>query len=289
MEGREASQKLMDYELMMDIFNRVPADARPGGKYGLVAGFGYAGDYPAKGEVTTPKQFGQQTPEMLRYGEAPAYSSGGRRVAGFYVPPDFDVSANRVMQSKTLFPMGTPQSDEVYYQDIMQPERLGVENTPDTTIMHEFYHRGVNKLPLEELIEFAKNKGDRDSSFVFRQMQKPAGEHFLLDAIDAFIDSDGDESELPSYIRSKLSKIEKANDVIREYMTPERQEELGLRIPLKESKPKEKGILDKLLGKAQGGGVQSLAPMAKNMYRGYDDVKRGVGSYMPHTRYSRRP
>lgn len=41
--------------------------------------------------------------------------------------------------------------------------------------------------------------------------------------------------------------------------------------------------------KAQGGGVQSLAPIAKNMFRGYDDVKRGVGSYMPHTRYSRRP
>ena len=40
--------------------------------------------------------------------------------------------------------------------------------------------------------------------------------------------------------------------------------------------------------KAQGGGVQSLAPIAKNMFRGYDDVKRGVGSYMPHTRYSRR-
>jgi hypothetical protein len=40
--------------------------------------------------------------------------------------------------------------------------------------------------------------------------------------------------------------------------------------------------------KAQGGGVQNLAPIAKNMYRGYDDVKRGVGSYMPHTRYSRR-
>jgi len=282
MEERQQSQRLMDYELMMDIFNRVPADARPGGKYGLIAGFGYAGDYPIKGDVTTPRQFGQQTPEMLRYGEAPAYSSGGRRVAGFYLPPDFDVSANRVMQSKTLFPMGTPQSDEVYYQDIMQPERLGVKNTPDTTIMHEFYHRGVNKLPLDELIAFAKDKGDIDSSFVFKQMQKPAGEHFLLDAIDAFIDSDGDESELPSYIRSKLSRIKKANDVIREYMTPERQEELGLRIPLKESEPKEKGILNKLLGKAQGGGVQSLAPMAKNMYRGYDDVKRGVASYIPY-------
>lgn len=40
---------------------------------------------------------------------------------------------------------------------------------------------------------------------------------------------------------------------------------------------------------AKGGGVQSLAPIAKNMFRGYDDIKRGVGSYMPHTRYSRRP
>jgi len=34
--------------------------------------------------------------------------------------------------------------------------------------------------------------------------------------------------------------------------------------------------------KAQGGGVQSLSPIAKDMYRGYDDVKRGVGSYIPY-------
>ena len=36
--------------------------------------------------------------------------------------------------------------------------------------------------------------------------------------------------------------------------------------------------------KAQGGGVQSLAPVAKNMFRGYDDVKRGIASYIPHIR-----
>lgn len=33
---------------------------------------------------------------------------------------------------------------------------------------------------------------------------------------------------------------------------------------------------------AKGGGVRSLAPIAKNMYRGYDDVKRGVASYIPY-------
>ena len=33
---------------------------------------------------------------------------------------------------------------------------------------------------------------------------------------------------------------------------------------------------------ARGGGVRSLAPIAKNMYRGYDDVKRGVASYIPY-------
>ena len=34
--------------------------------------------------------------------------------------------------------------------------------------------------------------------------------------------------------------------------------------------------------KAQGGGVRNLAPIAKDMFRGYDDVKRGVGSYIPY-------
>ena len=50
MDERQQSQRLMDYELMMDVFNRIPAEARPGGKYGLIAGFGYAGVSPTKGE-----------------------------------------------------------------------------------------------------------------------------------------------------------------------------------------------------------------------------------------------
>lgn len=247
MNGKQKSQKLMDYELMMDVFNRVPAEARPGGKYGLIAGFGYAGDSPTKGDVTTPRQFGQQTSEMARRGQAPAYQRGGRRVAGFYTPPEYDVSANKVMQSRSLFPMGTPVADEVYYQDVIDSERLGVINTPDTTIMHEFYHRGANKLPLEDLAKFADKKGDKDSSLIFRQMQKTAGEHFLLDAIDAYVDAEGDESKMPSHLRSKLNRIEKANNVIREFMTPEKQKELGLRMPLRESKPKKKGMFDKFL------------------------------------------
>jgi hypothetical protein len=37
----------------------------------------------------------------------------------------------------------------------------------------------------------------------------------------------------------------------------------------------------KPLAKAMGGGVASMAPVATNMFRGYDDVRRGVGSYAP--------
>ena len=40
----------------------------------------------------------------------------------------------------------------------------------------------------------------------------------------------------------------------------------------------------KPLAKAMGGGVESLAPVARNMFRGYDDVRRGVGAYAPYTR-----
>jgi len=247
MRGKEESQKLMDYELMMDVFNRVPAEARPGGKYGLIAGFGYAGDSPTKGDVTTPRQFGQQDAVMGMFNIVPKMAAGNRRVAGFYTPPGMDVSQSKY-RSPSLFPMGPVKTDEVYYQDITDPKELKkVRNEPDRTIMHEFYHRGVNKLPLTELAEFAEKKGDEDSSLIFRQMQKTAGEHFLLEAIDSYVRAEGDESKLSPVMRKKLENIEKANEVIREFMTPEKQKELGLRMPLKESKPKKKGMFDKFL------------------------------------------
>ena len=169
----------MDYELMMDVFNRVPAEARPGGKYGLIAGFGYSGDYPTKGEVTTPRQFGQQDAIMSMFNIVPKMVEGNQRVAGFYAPPGIDVSESKY-RSPSLFPMGPVKTDEVYYQDITDPKELKkVRNEPDRTIMHEFYHRGVNKLPLEDLAEFSEKKGDKESSLIFRQMQKTAGEHYL--------------------------------------------------------------------------------------------------------------
>jgi hypothetical protein len=34
---------------------------------------------------------------------------------------------------------------------------------------------------------------------------------------------------------------------------------------------------------AMGGGVGSMAPVARNMFRGYD-IRRGVGAYAPYTR-----
>ena len=39
----------------------------------------------------------------------------------------------------------------------------------------------------------------------------------------------------------------------------------------------------KPLAKAMGGGVGSMAPVARNMFRGYD-IRRGVGAYAPYTR-----
>ena len=56
----------------------------------------------------------------------------------------------------------------------------------------------------------------------------------------------GDEDKLSGLTKKRLEVIENANNVIREFMTPEKQKELGLRMPLKESKPKKEGLFDKL-------------------------------------------
>jgi hypothetical protein len=247
MNNKQKSQKLMDYEMMQDVFNRVPAEARPGGKYGLIAGFGYAGDYPTKGDVTTPKQFGQKLP-----GESsPSIRTSGQfgRVAGFYNSPDYDPRRDPISRDKGLFPLGNfPEGDDVYYQDILFPEQYArVINRPDQTIMHEFFHRGATMLPLYDLRRYAWKKGDEDSEEVFGKMiafrDGGEGQEYLLEAIDAYVAAEGDESKLPADIKSRLVKIEKANEVVREFMTPEKQKELGLRMPLRASKPKKKGML----------------------------------------------
>jgi len=243
MEGRQQSQKLMDYELMQEVFNRVPSGIRPGGKYGLIAGLGYSGDYPTKGDVTTPRQFGQKVPgKPLRTMGVP-----GGRAGGFYTLKGSDPSTQATMRDRGLFPLGNfPEEDQVYYQDILNSEQYGkVNNFPEKTILHEFFHRGSQILPLDDLIQYAEEKNDDTAVSVFQHMKSPRGQHKILEALDVYVRAEGDEDRIPGYLVGRLRAVEKANKRIREYMTPKKQKELGLRIPLQESKPKKKGLFDR--------------------------------------------
>ena len=110
-------------------------------------------------------------------------------------------------------------------------------------------------LPLYDLRRYAWKKGDEDSEEVFGKMiafrDGGEGQEYLLEAIDAYVAAEGDESKLPANIKSRLVKIEKANEVVREFMTPEKQKELGLRMPLRASKPKNKGLFEGIKKEAE--------------------------------------
>jgi hypothetical protein len=199
-----------------------------------------------------------------------------------------DQSSAQLLWEKNEMRKRTPELREQVLKDAYNPSEGGVPDAPFKKNWHE--------LTLREVFREAIANGHDGVALSTNAMQsrKYNGRKFNF--------YDGP-------LRSYMSKFAKRyGSKVETYELPQIQIEdvpgnfLGTRKPVK-AEEQTKGqevfympITDEMREwaktpvstYARGGGVQSLSPIAKNMFRGYDDVKRGVGSYMPHIRYSRR-
>ena len=266
-EARAASEQMADIEFEDDVQNRLPEDLRYGGLYGLLSYLGMQGQGDQEGSqsrraVIKPKG-------MPRPGEDQRASTF---LGSYYLPeanPDrLAMNVDRTM-GLDFYQGSYPNPDEIRYFQSTSPRarELGAGGLDEAsnTVALVLFHRGQSLPFLKDMLEEVNQKmdlADRDSVMGRVKYERLKDErsrlrnlvregHYYLDALAKKnpIDSEDkqrrdDLLDIYGYYpigsdRRRLEELEALQDDIGNYLTPEKQKELGVRLPTPAAKPKE--------------------------------------------------
>ena len=266
-EARAASEQMADIEFDDEIQTRLPEDLRYGGLYGLMSYLGMQGQGDQEGSlgrraVIKPKG-------MPRGGEEQYVSTSA---GSYYLPEaDADSIARRIDRTMGLdfYQDSYPQPDEIRYFQATSPKarELGVGGLDQVsdTVSHELFHRGQNLPFLEEMLEEINQKMDlvdrdsvmgrveynslKDQRSRLRNLVREG--HYYLDSLAKKNPTTGEDKQRRDDLldvygyypigsdKRRLEELEALQDDIKGYLTPEKQKELGVRLPTPAAKPKE--------------------------------------------------
>ena len=266
-EARAASEQMADIEFEDEVQNRLPEDLRYGGLYGLLSYLGMQGQGDQEGSqsrraVIKPKG-------MPRPGEDQRASTF---LGSYYLPeanPDrLAMNVDRTM-GLDLYQGSYPNPDEIRYFQSTSPRarELGAGGLDEAsnTVAHELFHRGQSLPFLKDMLEEVNQKmdlADRDSVMGRVKYERLKDErsrlrnlvrkgHYYLDALDKKNPTTSEDKQRRDDLldiygyypigldRTRLKELEALQDDIGNYLTPEKQKELGVRLPTPAAEPKE--------------------------------------------------
>ena len=266
-EARAASEQMADIEFEDDVQNRLPEDLRYGGLYGLLSYLGMQGQGDQEGSqsrraVIKPKG-------MPRPGEDQRASTF---LGSYYLPeanPDrLAMNVDRTM-GLDFYQGSYPNPDEIRYFQSTSPRarELGAGGLDEAsnTVAHELFHRGQSLPFLKDMLEEVNQKmdlADRDSMMGRVKYERLKDErsrlrnlvrkgHYYLDALDKKNPTTSEDKQRRDDLldiygyypigldRTRLKELEALQDDIGNYLTPEKQKELGVRLPTPAAEPKE--------------------------------------------------
>ena len=266
-EARAASEQMADIEFEDEVQNRLPEDLRYGGLYGLMSYLGMQGQGDQEGSqsrraVIKPKG-------MPRPGEDQRASTF---LGSYYLPeanPDrLAMNVDRTM-GLDFYQGSYPNPDEIRYFQSTSPRarELGAGGLDEAsnTVAHELFHRGQSLPFLKDMLEEVNQKmdlADRDSVMGRVKYERLKDErsrlrnlvrkgHYYLDALDKKNPTTSEDKQRRDDLldiygyypigldRTRLKELEALQDDIGNYLTPEKQKELGVRLPTPAAEPKE--------------------------------------------------
>tara|TARA_R100001129_G_scaffold162521_1_gene127755 strand:- start:58 stop:909 length:852 start_codon:yes stop_codon:yes gene_type:complete len=251
-EERAASEAMLDVEFQMENQARLPEDLRYGGLYGLLSYLGLMGQ--GDDAEASIKSMG-----MARPGETQQFAGS---LGQYYLPDATKLDISEYLgglgrKSLPYYGGEAPKPDQVRFFQSTDPytreeagERMirsgpggigGIDDVPKY-IAHELAHRATNLPFLKDLLSTL----DPDSE-EYKDLKKLIrNDHYYIKALDRkYGTTPSDKRNIRIYgdtgtydTQKKLRELRGVQDTIKEYLTPERQEELGVRLPTPAAEPK---------------------------------------------------
>jgi len=278
-EARAASEQMADFEFEREVQDRLPEDLQYGGIFGLLPYLGMQGQGNQEGSLGRRAVI---KPKGMPMGGDEQRTSN---MAGSYYLPEADADSLARKIDRTMgldFYQGSyPQPDEIRYFQSTSPEarELGIGGLDEVadTVSHELFHRGQSLPFLEDMLDEVNQEmdlADRDSvegRVEYKRLKDKRSRlrklvregHYYLDALAKKnpITSEDKQSrddlfDIYGYYpigadKMRLEELESLQDDIRNYLTPEKQKELGVRLPTPAAKPKPPSFVEKALDYVQ--------------------------------------
>ena len=249
--AREASRQFADQEMMSDVYNRVSQDVAPGGIFGLLPYIGQSRDGGARfkttmfeaGTETTPAKGIFDKPATYLSSKYPTNEEGfaySERGSGY--PLSSQVLMNEGLEPlrpeeihlQQYSPTSLNEIKEIYeYFERNPTELLEVLTGKEATLIHEFTHRAVDAPWYPEFIKWAEqNLNQEDVDAIKYPKLSKENDESLSYTIGRLAQNKDTEEDQPN--KTRLSRI---NSAMRRFLTPERQEEYGVRLPVPSPPP----------------------------------------------------
>jgi len=248
--AKKASDQFADQEMMADIQNKLPEDARFSGLYGLLPWLGYS--RPPADQENPDNEY------RARIANTAGGIPGNKYIAkyrgedlgitmGSYFPerPEKPILPSDLKPwNDLLAEVGSPEfghSDVAWNQlGSEYLDSLGLtelEGSPNRVIPHELTHRATDKtIPMiQDLLSYVEGSEEFDvqeKEFIAQAITGHNANEALSEAIDKLFVEPGSTASL------SLRLVDKA---MRNFLTPQKQEQYGVRIPTPAAKPQDLG------------------------------------------------
>jgi len=248
----DASIEFGDQEYMGEIQRKLPPETRFGGEFGLLSALGYGkgtnedragikqvyspngglptilGEYLRRDSSEDNKDFGQEIQGLAYMGGKPPVR--GKDITVFHP----------LMQSRAEAMYASPEGIFNVGDFVRYPE----------TVAHELTHKGFDSPAfLDFLEETGRNKGKPYSA---------KQEHYFIDAAenenveyDDILKFDRNKGDFKN-LRGKQEGYRTVLNEFKEWLTPEKQEQYGVRLPVPAAEPVDPSMLDRLIDFIQG-------------------------------------
>jgi len=262
--ARVAGRQFSDQEMMADVQNRIPANSRFSGIYGLLPYLGYT--RPPADQKNPDQDYRARIKNIAGGVEGnniilTRYDNGETKATfGSYYPErsEYPVDPSKLENWKRLTQtIGAPEfaeSDVVI--NALSPkylEQLGLEGLPGTSqqiMMHELTHRAVDKTTpmIQDLLSYV------NSSDEFNKSQKKLINKTIVD----YESNEGLSREIDRLMENPEATPSQSlvliDEAMRNFLTPQKQKQYGVRLPTPAAVPREEpGLLESIMNRLSFG------------------------------------
>jgi len=257
---RKALMELSDQEYMAELQNDLPPELRFGGEFGGISALGYGDGGDDRAQIRSyttsngglPSILGLYLPSERRLGQLTNKQARTNAITESDIvdyiigPPDYEVENTTEGRSKGISVFsptgklgagGKYGSKEGYmpeYEPLTRRYEEPLRYTYAQTVQHELQHRGFDH---PAFLDFLEETEETENG----RPLKAREEHRFIEASPDFERKHNDQE----LYRKMLSRFE-------EWLTPEKQEKYGIRVPVKASVPTKTSVLDDLINFIRG-------------------------------------